>query len=266
MSKGHTAFLSFIAILIAAVPCAWAQMTAVTNSTSTPIPGAGHDYIKMLSETVDPANGSVSLRLHVPTPRGRGLTMPFSFAYDSNGVHFPVGSQPGQATSNGTITVHGNAPAIGGWSYAVPMLSYISLSTTVPNQLNCTYHATAGYVLQDASGGRHSLCLSHADTPSPSSCSPYYFEADSGGDDYYQAKLVGGTFPVIVDPDGTVYTFSNTDYVGAGEVTSVGANVEDRNGNLIAATDTLGRTPVTWSGFGATGNTVTVSGLSAPYT
>jgi len=27
-----------------------AQIENVTNSTSTPIPGAGHDYIKMLSE------------------------------------------------------------------------------------------------------------------------------------------------------------------------------------------------------------------------
>src|SRR5205807_1984436 len=39
------------------------QITNVTNDQSTPIQGAGHDYIKMLSETVNPANGSVSVRL-----------------------------------------------------------------------------------------------------------------------------------------------------------------------------------------------------------
>jgi len=41
-------------------PIVFAQITNVTNQTSTPIPGAGHDYIHMLNETVNPANGSVS--------------------------------------------------------------------------------------------------------------------------------------------------------------------------------------------------------------
>ena len=266
MARSRVSSFLVAAVLFGAViPWTWAQMTAVTNSTSTPIPGAGHDYIKMLSETVDPANGSVSLRLQVPVPPARGLTMPFSFAYDSNGVHFPVGTTPGQA-DYGTVAVYGSAPAIGGWSYSTPMLTYDSLLYKVTNQLTCTYTATAGYVFQDSSGGRHSLRLSHADAPSPSSCSPYYSEADSGGDDYYQAKLVGGTVPVVVDPEGTVYTFGNTDYQAAGQITSVGANsIEDRNGNIIKGSDTLGRAAVTVSGFGSTGNTVTVSGLSAPY-
>lgn len=59
------------------------QITDVTNVTSTPIPGRGHDYIKLLSETVSPANGAVSLRIQVPTPPGRRLSLPFAFAYDS---------------------------------------------------------------------------------------------------------------------------------------------------------------------------------------
>jgi hypothetical protein len=66
-----------------------AQILNVTDSTSTPIPGVGHDYIKMLSETVNPANGSVSLRIGVPMPTGRKLAIPFSFAYDSNGASHP---------------------------------------------------------------------------------------------------------------------------------------------------------------------------------
>ena len=70
--------IPFWALLL--FPClAWGQVTNVTNETSTPIPGAGHDYIKMVSETVNPANGSVSLRIGVPVPPGRGLTLPFSF-------------------------------------------------------------------------------------------------------------------------------------------------------------------------------------------
>ncbi len=44
-------------------PAAHGQITKVTNDQSTPIPGAGHNYIKLLSETVNPSNGSVSLSL-----------------------------------------------------------------------------------------------------------------------------------------------------------------------------------------------------------
>ena len=64
---------------------AFAQITNVTNTTSTPIPGAGHDEIRLLSETVSPANGSVAIRLDMPVPQGRLLTLPLVVAYDSNG-------------------------------------------------------------------------------------------------------------------------------------------------------------------------------------
>lgn len=76
------AALSFLGIV-----SALAQINNVTNTTATPIPGAGHDYIRMLSETVNPANGSLSVRIDLPTPKGRGITIPFSVAYDSNGVN-----------------------------------------------------------------------------------------------------------------------------------------------------------------------------------
>src|SRR5271154_7424104 len=77
-------FASFALFLTRVAKC---QILNVGDDTSTPIEGAGHDYIKMLSETVNPANGSVSLRIQVPTPKGRGITIPFSFAYDSNSVY-----------------------------------------------------------------------------------------------------------------------------------------------------------------------------------
>src|ERR1700687_2718403 len=73
--------LGLVFSLTVSVTCS--QITNVTNDQSTPIPGVGHDYIKLLSETVNPANGSVSLRLSVPVPKGRGLSIPFGFAYDS---------------------------------------------------------------------------------------------------------------------------------------------------------------------------------------
>jgi hypothetical protein len=48
---------SFVLLVVSA---AQAQITDVNDTTSTPIEGAGHDYIRALSETVNPANGSVS--------------------------------------------------------------------------------------------------------------------------------------------------------------------------------------------------------------
>jgi hypothetical protein len=73
-------------ILFVFVPLADAQILNVGDDTSTPIEGSGHDYIKLLSESVDPASGSVSVRIQIAPAKGRGITLPFAFAYDSNGV------------------------------------------------------------------------------------------------------------------------------------------------------------------------------------
>ena len=66
--------LLFMLVFFSIVPRGWAQITNVTDVTSTPARGAGHDYIGTLSETVNPANGSVSLRVQVPVLAGRALT------------------------------------------------------------------------------------------------------------------------------------------------------------------------------------------------
>lgn len=62
------------------------QITNVTNDQATPIPGVPHDYIKLLAETVNPANGSLSIRIQIPMPPARQLNVPFSVDYDSNGT------------------------------------------------------------------------------------------------------------------------------------------------------------------------------------
>ncbi len=67
--RGFT--LTYIAILLAAT--AHAQIGNLDDTNTPPIPGIGHDFIKMLGETVNPANGSVSLRIDLPMPKGRGL-------------------------------------------------------------------------------------------------------------------------------------------------------------------------------------------------
>ena|SRR5690348_12567604 len=40
-------------------PTSRAQLPPVDSTTATPIPGAGHDYLGGLSETVNPASGSI---------------------------------------------------------------------------------------------------------------------------------------------------------------------------------------------------------------
>ena len=47
-----------------------AQSPGVTASTVTPYHGVGHDYIRLLSETVDSGSGSLSMRFDIPYLRG----------------------------------------------------------------------------------------------------------------------------------------------------------------------------------------------------
>lgn len=68
------------------LPVADAQVLTLTNSTASPIPGAGHGYIYLLNETVNPANGSVSVNISLPMPKGRGIHLPVSINYDSGQV------------------------------------------------------------------------------------------------------------------------------------------------------------------------------------
>jgi RHS repeat-associated protein len=56
----------------------------VNNITAVPVPGVGHDYIHDLDEIVNPANGSLSIRIEAPRPKERSWNYPlYSFMYDS---------------------------------------------------------------------------------------------------------------------------------------------------------------------------------------
>ena len=114
-------FLLLAVLLSKAILCA-AQVQNVTDVESTPIPGAGHKYLGTLNETVNPANGSLSIRISADVPKGRGLTLPFSFSYDSNGavninLNGPTGAPPLFQL---------------GWSYSVPMLTYQEQDLRLP--------------------------------------------------------------------------------------------------------------------------------------
>lgn len=130
------------------------------------------------------------------------------------------------------------------------------------------------YVFTSPAGDRHALGLGVSFTPSTPGCPTE--DTISGGDSVYQANLLNsGAGPLYVhDRDGTTYTFERAG--GCGSV-QIPFSIEDRNGNIvtysadpnctaaISMTDTAGRVAVSTSGFGKTGNTVTLSGLARPY-
>ena len=148
----------------------------------------GHDYLKMMNETVNPANGSVSIRIGLPIPKGRGVTPPLNIAYDSNGAnHLIAGGRSYAAwTSNNNF---GNY----GWSNTLPMLSwsYITANLNISNVMYyCDY--VTDFVFQDPNGGRHFLGMS-ANIDSYGQCSNFSLNSQYfGNDSFYGAILTQG--------------------------------------------------------------------------
>jgi RHS repeat-associated protein len=264
--------LTLFALLVSS--SARAQVETITPATATPIPAAGHDYIKGLSEIVNPSTGSVSVRIATPTPSGRRMTLPLSFSYDSNGIL--VASSTGWRGSDGYITV-------GGWSYSLPMLSYRLTSQQKqigPSEfVNCQF--LTDYNFSDPEGIRHPVLTSLI----PNGPAPHC-DVPSG-----PAVVAGNRFSMLYEPfpqviaarDGTVYHLGQSVPAGPGPgyIPDV---IEDSNGNKItivdsspqnpspfnirsfAVSDDIGRPLVSSSGIGSNGDTVQIAGISNPYT
>lgn len=280
-----------------------AQIPSVSDTTSTPIPNAGHDYIHAPAETVNPANGSLSIRIGVQIPPSRGFTIPFNFAYDSSGALYVAAPamQVGGFMWWDTITPLSQ----GGWSYSVPMLSVqdspFSLQAMTPTgeEYSVTCNAWTNYVMQDATGTRWNLGLTMFDntigcnqqqTEDPEVASnqvgPILASTDPT---WYSAATVNAVD--VIDADGTDYSFgplqapSGPCYLSGAPSTCTGigpaTSITDRNGNgflinggapiqppnqpALTYTDTIGRTALNIPTFGGSPDTVTVSGLSQAY-
>jgi RHS repeat-associated protein len=238
------------------------QSPAITGSTITPIPGVGRDYTNLMAETVDPASGSVSLRISLPVPLARGLAIPFAFTYNSNSVALQQGA-PGSPAWNYSQSMFG----VGPWSNTLPQLSAVIQGYSKPGTMDTCYSST-GYTFQDSNGVAHPLGLSaYLVNPNininPSCGSTNWTNYFSGGDDYVQAILLGvsGTGSIlypsygagvgvvqVADASGTVYTFGNTtnNYWDCSDQPAVSgpqivnpiayalpSTIEDRNGNII---------------------------------
>lgn len=271
------------------------QMPASSSTTSTPVPGAGHDYLGEIGETVNPATGSTSIRISAAIPPGRGLSLPFTFAYDSNGVNYvgltPVGNLQWQSPSATIVST-------GGWSESAPIVS--------ASQIRWTAYPDGGgkgvpcfgyvnYVYQDPQGGRHNLNLTiYNDVTQSGLCTqdstdwPLLFDGvivTQGGEGNWspiEGEVIAsiprtstGSPVTVSHADGTIFYFpqnANQDANGA-----MATSVEDRNGNVVTINppstptgpysykDTLGRTVLQDSGFATASETVTIPGLGSPY-
>ena len=241
--------LRIVWVILALQSVAFGQITNVTDDQTTPIPGTGHDYIGMVNETVDPANGSLSIRIGLPVPPGRGLTVPVYLAYDSNGAVHAVPGANGDALWTSNFSANYGLGS-GGWSYTLPTLYWFPYSTGSGSS-QCNY--ITDFVFQDPMGGRHFLGMSALDFGND--CNPDGIPASygtlGGGDDFYWAvgRMPNAGLVMVTDKvSGTIYTF----YTNPGPGMAVPAFIEDSNGNQvtingdaynlpITMTDTLGR-------------------------
>jgi YD repeat-containing protein len=248
-------------------------ISMIDNTTTTPVPGVPHDYIQSLNETVNPANGALSIRIKAPTPQERGVNWPtYVFMYDSNQQYqlwptwsaFTTGSVTGQNLEY--LNIEGPPPfATGGLTS--------QQSSTLPsgNGTTTTYYCniTSGYMFTDPDGGLHALGMAVA-TPTYTvpanqgdTCGSIpMINAFAGGDIQYKAY--------IPNPTTAPNTIEVVDTHGDALVTTaVTGNVstEDVNGNLTTpTTSTTGRT-FTVTGQASAGNstTMTLPGVSGNY-
>lgn len=279
-------------LVVLSLDAAQAQINNVTNDTITPIEGVGHDYIKMMSETVNPANGGLDIKIALPVAKSRGLTVPFSITYDSNQVHH---LNQGVYNSWGSVGWYANSSLLGqgGWNFALPYAHVTSWNATVSvltgygqggNPIYSVYTCgnVGSYVMQDLSGVTHSLgisarvgltdpanyCGAFSSSPASDGKAEGFIGAP-GGSQFYLPSITAN------DDVGTVYKFStfkpDTHSTDPNSYAALPDTIEDRNGNIatlainasnaVTVTDSSGRTSISTSGFGPSGstNTVTVS-------
>jgi hypothetical protein len=113
--------LPFVLILLFTQNCA-AQVVDPVTSAQAPVPGVGHHYIGMGTETVNPADGSVNFDLPIQTPAGRGLSFPFGIHYAEAEPFYLTNG--GNGPNIGWLTPAANAQLspfdLNGWSYQLP--------------------------------------------------------------------------------------------------------------------------------------------------
>jgi RHS repeat-associated protein len=286
MTRSSVCLLCFISILLALFAGqSYSQMPQFANGnlTTAPNPGSGHDYIRMLNETVNPANGSLSIRVEAPVPKQRGeVNFPYYvFGYDSGGATSPVAQVYCSVTPLGcqqTLqinwldavwpTANCGVAALGGGYVANGrngQVCNVQVSLYTPNveqpNISATCSYVTGYVYTDPYGGQHPLPGLQWITQNGASggdvgCSFYGIGSTitSAADSSYQAVL----YPDPSQVPGCQYQNCPlspayvTDSYGRG-----GVGISDTNGNSgFSAQPTIVNGRIT---------SVAIPGLSNPY-
>src|SRR5205085_3304117 len=137
------------------------------------------------------------------------------------------------------------------------------------------------YLFLDGSGGMHALGLGAQSAPPNFSGCPGT-PTSAGGDAQFYGTLVSGSSTVfglpaqVSDKAGTVYYFNSMPGQFGTTRSGVPAYIEDRNGNIVTATqnanptsfsftDTFGRPIISVNGFGPSGSTNTVTAGNLRY-
>jgi hypothetical protein len=255
-------------------------LNSVNDQTQTPIPGVGHDYQHLLGETVNFSNGSVSFKMSFPVPKGRGLTLPLAWSYNSGAVN-PLDSADGN-TPIWDYSANHFWPQKDGWNLAegIPYATVQVWSVSPPappisppaptsyTPVPCNFQS--GMTFTDMSGTMHNLgTAAQATAPSDTSsgnnayiCQNTIVTQPPNGDGQVVGTLYSGTAAndlasnspssggfAVTDKSGTVYLFGG----GMANQSVPNANfypglIEDRNGNQISMSnsgnyiDTRGQT------------------------
>jgi hypothetical protein len=275
------------------------QQTQLGYSNSPPSFGHGHDYIQLMNETVNPADGSLTLSIGVPTPSGRGLNFPYALKYNSSEIRSL--QEPPAGGPGGPIYVQWAYPAYTqttyqGWSDTLPRLvvqhtpAFEGYVSPYGDQgwYSVVCEAWQGFQFTDVSGQVHQF-------------NNFIVGGGSGGQDFYcpggsamgtDGTVQGEAFTIngngggaeYATADGTVYQFILDGSSDAGVVSALPYLIEDKNGNKLTigdgegegggigpfpastVTDTLGRTVISYQqGADANHKLLYVSGIPNPY-
>ena len=275
---------SILSILVLATFANLAAQSTVTSTAlsvngdnMTPTPG-GHDYIHFFGETVSPSNGSVSYRLNYPMPKGRGLSYPYWYGYNSAGLYQLMYLSPEQTLNwvPNPLNFNGSGPYVTYSESQIPTVKY-QCGPQPSNQCQlwpCNY--ATGFTFAGLDGVSHNtglLAVGPSQGPPPPTwtgganpCGSGWVVAGGDGEISAQFTDTSGTIgdlegwstacgqcipavsgPVgsytITDKDGTTYFFGDGVYNSAAQVyVATPTKIEDRNGNVISGTlDTLQR-------------------------
>ena len=298
--------LTLLLFCFAPVSVCYAQVSDPVVAGQAPIPGAGHHYIGVGTETVNPADGSLTFDLPLPLPGGRQLAMPFGIRYLASDQFHPFGNS-GSAFTVGWQVNQTTPLQVAGWSYLLPVYTaeaYAKWNGTTgppPNNTHLLCDQTENYLFTGFDGARRILGFG-SQFPDPSfpdtqSCQsqPVNGVMQSSIHGWFATTpqcTPGQGYPpiTVTDPAGTAYQFPTGFGFGLGENGPptlwglLAQTITDKNGNQIslknnqvspqgvisyganAYMDTLGRQVVSWTGLGKNGDTIAIAGLSGNIT